>query len=131
MGFLRNLFGGKKSEEYVDTRGVYFYVRCNNCGCVVRLRADKHYDLETTGSEFTWHKTIVDNKCFRPIPAVVTLNSSYDVKNADIQGGEFVTEADYEQWQQEAAVQRELARRQAENAASAADSQAQSDTDPL
>jgi len=117
MGFLRNLFGGKKSEEYVDTRGIYFYVRCNNCGTIVRLRADKQYDLENTGGGYVWHKTIVDNKCFRQIPAVVTLNGSYAVENTDIQGGQFVTQADYDRQQKESAEQRELAHRQAETAA--------------
>lgn len=97
MGFLKKLFGGKaeSSGEYVDKDGVYFYVRCHNCGTVVRLRASKQYDLENTGSGFTWHKTIVDSKCFRPMQAVVYLNRNYEMENAEIQGGEFVTEADY------------------------------------
>ncbi len=115
MGFLKRLFGGEKDEGYVDKQGVYFYVRCNNCGTIVRLRADKQYDLENTGGGYTWHKTVVDNKCFRQMPAVVTLNGSYEIENADIQGGEFVTEADYERQKKETAVQRELARREAES----------------
>jgi uncharacterized Zn finger protein len=97
MGFFKKLFGGKaeSSREYVDKDGVYFYVRCQNCGTVVRLRAAKQYDLENTGAGFTWHKTIVDNKCFRPMPAVVHLNRNYEVESAEIEGGEFVTEAEY------------------------------------
>ncbi len=113
MGFFKRLFGSEKNEAYVDKQGVYFYVRCNNCGTIVRLRADKQYDLENNDGGFVWHKTIVDSKCFRPMPAVVTLNSSYELENADIQGGQFVTEADYGRQQKEIAVQRELANRPA------------------
>lgn len=100
MGFLRKLFGGgeKKSGEYVDTRGVYFYVRCNNCGTISRLRADKEYDLIREGDGFVWHKTIVDNRCFRQMPTVVTLNNAYQIVNAEITGGEYVSEADYNTW---------------------------------
>lgn len=113
MGFFKRLFGSEKNEGYVDKQGVYFYVRCNNCGTIVRLRADKQYDLENNDGGYVWHKTIVDSKCFRPMPAVVTLNSSYELENADIQGGQFVSEADYGRQQKEIAVQRELANRPA------------------
>ncbi|MBP6473042.1 MAG: hypothetical protein KBE23_10325 [Chloroflexi bacterium] len=113
MGFFKRLFGSEKTEAYVDKQGVYFYVRCNNCGTIVRLRADKQYDLENNDGGYVWHKTIVDSKCFRPMPAVVILNSSYELENADIQGGQFVTEADYGRQQKEIAVQRELANRPA------------------
>jgi len=132
MGFLKRLFGSEKQEEYVDKQGIYFYVRCNNCGTIVRLRADKQYDLENTGGGFVWHKTVVDNKCFRQIPAVVALNASYELEHADIQGGEFVTQADYDRQQKETAVQRELARREAERTNQASinpDTETKSDTE--
>lgn len=96
MGFFKKLFGGnKEQEEYVDTRGIYFYVRCDNCGTITRLRADKEYDLIREGDGFVWHKTIVDNRCFRPMPAVVSLDSNYQVISEEISGGEFVTEQAY------------------------------------
>lgn len=97
MGFLKKIFGGgeKKKTEYVDTSGVYFYVRCDNCQAVTRLRADKEYDLSREDSGYVWHKTIVDNRCFRPMTTVVILDSNYNVTNAEIAGGQFVTEEDY------------------------------------
>jgi hypothetical protein len=102
MGFLKKIFGGgeKKPSEYVDTRGVYFYVRCDNCGTIVKLRADKEYDLERQGDGFVWHKTIVDNRCFRSIPTVVLLDDKYNVVSAEISGGEYVTEETYNQFLQ-------------------------------
>ena len=101
MGFLKKLFGGddsKKEKEYVDKTGVYFFVQCDNCGTCVRVRADKKHDLLVDGSVYTWHKTIVDSKCFRRIPVVVTLNRNYEMTEADIQGGQFVSEEVYDAW---------------------------------
>ncbi len=96
MGFFKKLFGGEeKPEKYVDKRGVYFYVLCENCGTITRLRADKEYDLIRESDGFTWHKTIVDNRCFRSMPAVVRLDSNYQVTSEEISGGQFVTEEDY------------------------------------
>lgn len=96
MGFLRKLLGGeRRSNEYVDEKGVYFYVQCDRCGAAVRLRADKDYDLINEGSGYVWHKTVVDNKCFRPMPTVVHLNSNFETVSAEITGGHYITEAEF------------------------------------
>lgn len=102
MGFIKKLFGGgeKKPSEYVDTRGVYFYARCDNCGTIVKVRADKEYDLSRQEDGYIWHKTIVDSRCFRSIPTVVVLDSNYDVVNAEISGGEYVTEEEFNAFRQ-------------------------------
>ena len=97
MGFLRRLFGGsEKKEEYVDERGIYFYVACDHCGAHVRVRADKQYDLNRTAEGFTWHKTIVDSKCFRKMPTVVHLDRNYEVVSAEIEGGHYISKETYE-----------------------------------
>lgn len=95
MGFLRRLFGGKEKDQG-DTQGLYFYVQCDNCGAKVRIRADKQYDLNRTDEGFIWHKTIVDSKCFQQIPTVVHLNGNYEVTNAEIEGGHYITREEYE-----------------------------------
>jgi len=115
MGFLKKLFGGGDSKkEYVDKQGLYFYVQCNNCKKAVRVRADKQYDLAVDGGGYTWHKTIVDNKCFRPMDTVVTMDRNYNVINAEIDNGSYLTEEEFHALEKEEAVQRELARRAAE-----------------
>jgi hypothetical protein len=96
MSFLKKLFGGDDKKEYVDKNGLYFYVQCDNCGKTVRLRADKQYDLINEGSGFVWHKTVVDNKCFRPMETTVTLDRSYNVKHAEIEGGRYITEEEFQ-----------------------------------
>lgn len=95
MGFFKKLFGGEP-KEYVDTDGIYFYARCDHCGTVVKVRASRQNDLSRTNSGFEWHKTIVDNRCFRRMQAVVTFDSRYNVTNQQLTGGEFVTEAEYQ-----------------------------------
>jgi hypothetical protein len=101
MGFLKKLFSAsdeaqsKQRGETVDTLGLYFYVQCDNCGAPVKLRADKQYDLLDEGDGYVWHKTIVDNRCFRRIPTVVHLNRRYEVVNQTIEGGRYITEEEY------------------------------------
>ena len=116
MGFLKKLFGGGdgSKKEYVDKQGIYFYVQCNNCGKTVRVRADKQYDLGNDGGGYTWHKTIVDSKCFRPMNTVVTLDSNYNVVTAEIDNGRYLTEEEFNAIEKEEAIQRELARKAAE-----------------
>ena len=95
-------------------QGVYFYIQCDNCGTTVRVRADKQYDLANDGDGYTWYKTIVDNKCFRPMETVVNLDKNYNVVNAEIDNGRYITEEEFHKIEKEEAVQRELARRAAE-----------------
>lgn len=103
MGFLKKLFGGGEPKKYVDKQGVYFYVQCDNCGTWVRVRADKQHDLQNTGSGYEWHKTIVDNRCFRRIRTVVQLDSSYQMTSQETTGGRLMTEAAYQAAEAEAA----------------------------
>ena len=102
MAFLKRLFGWEKEKkEQVsnpDPHGLYFYVRCGRCGACVRLRADKQHDLNPADGGYTWHKTIVDSKCFRRIPTVVQLNHNYQVVGQEIEGGSYISQADYEAW---------------------------------
>jgi hypothetical protein len=96
MNFLRKLFGGD-SRSQADADGIYFYVQCDRCGEKVRLRAHKVHDLNRTDDGFVWHKTIVDSRCFRPMPTVVHLDFHYHVINQEIQGGRYISEAEYHQ----------------------------------
>ena len=102
MGFLKKLFGGgntnanRSSGAPVDPQGVYFYAQCDRCGAPVRLRADKQYDMINEDNGYTWHKTIVDNRCFRPMPTVVHLNAAYEMVSHEISGGHYITQEEYE-----------------------------------
>lgn len=96
MGILKRIFGGGREKPYVDTQGLYFYIQCGNCGSKVKLRADKQHDLNRREDGFVWHKTAVDNRCFRQIPLVVYLDGNYQVTSHEIDGGRFITREEYD-----------------------------------
>lgn len=98
MGFLKKLFGGKEKAAgpYVDKQGVYFYFECAHCGSLVRVRADKQHDLLNEDGGYVWHKTVVDNKCFRRIQTAVWLDGNYQVVQHEISGGRLLSQAEYE-----------------------------------
>lgn len=96
MSFFKRLFGSKGEEEYVDKVGLYFYVQCGSCGSKVQVRADRQHDLNRESDGYVWHKTIVDSSCFRRIPVVVHLDAQYRVTDQEIDGGRFITQAEYE-----------------------------------
>lgn len=101
MGFLKKLLGGAGAPAArpagdSDPQGVYFYVQCDRCAAPVRLRADKQHDLLNEGTHYVWHKTIVDNRCFRPMPTVVILNTHFEMTSHEITGGRYITREEYE-----------------------------------
>lgn len=120
MGFLKKLFGGggdKKSDAYVDKNGIYFYVQVDNLDSRVKVRADRVHDLMQTESGYVWHKTIVDSKYFKRMKAVVHFDQNYTVTDAQLDGGAFITEAEYEAAETAAAAQKAAAEAAAETEA--------------
>jgi hypothetical protein len=106
MGFLKKLFSGAgQQKEYVDTRGIYIFVVCENCGTKVKVRADKQHDLNRTDNGFIWHKTIVDNRCFRRLQSVVYLDQNYQMTNYELTGGRFISQEEYERVEETADVE--------------------------
>ncbi|MCI0396564.1 MAG: hypothetical protein L0332_27995 [Chloroflexi bacterium] len=98
MGIFRRLFGGGGTTpaNQGDNEGFFVYVQCNNCGDKVRLRIHKQHDLNLAEGGYVWHKTIVDNRCFRPIPTEAHFDSHYQMTQAEIEGGQYITQAEYE-----------------------------------
>jgi hypothetical protein len=98
MGFLKKLFGGQEKSKSAqsDLDGFFFYVQCDNCGKKVRLRIIKQYELNNTGDGYVWHKTIIDNRCFREIKAVVQFDRNFNVSTADIDGGQQISREAFE-----------------------------------
>ena len=117
MGFLKRIFGG--NQPYEDKQGIYLYVVCENCGDRLRVRVDKQYDLNRISGGYTWRKSLVDSKCFRPMETVVTFDNNYEVVEAEIEGGRYVSLAEYEALAAaEKKRQEELAAEEAERAQS-------------
>jgi len=98
MSFLRKLFGSgeptRPRDE--DSEGFFVYVQCDNCGQALRLRIHKHHDLNYAEDGYVWHKTIVDSRCFRPMTTVAYFDSRYQLTKAEIEGGRFISQAEFE-----------------------------------
>src|SRR3712207_3199326 len=95
MGFLNRLFGRRAAPA---DEGLYFYVRCGNCGRALRVRLDKRHDLLPDWDQggYTLTKEMMDDRCFRLMRAEMTFDQNYVVKSQTIEGGEFITQAEYE-----------------------------------
>jgi hypothetical protein len=95
MGFLRNLFG--KSEKAKEERGFFLYVVCERCGDRLRIRIDPQYDLNRRDEGgYIWRKTLVDNKCYRPMATEVIFDHNFNVVSAEVDGGRYITREAYE-----------------------------------
>jgi len=99
MGFLKKLFGGGSgsSSGSSDKDGFFVYVQCDQCQQKVRLRIIKGHDLNYSEDGYVWHKTIVDSRCFQQIPTVVHFDRNLNMISQDIDGGHFITKAEFEQ----------------------------------
>jgi len=99
MDFLKKIFGSSlssSSSRNRDSDGFFLYAKCARCGKRLRLRINKQYDLNRTDSGYVWNKTIVDNRCFQPMETEVHFDRSYRPVKMEIDGGEFISAAEYE-----------------------------------
>lgn len=92
MGFLSRLFGRPNAAS---DSGLYYHVRCDACGEVIRGRVNPATELsqDEEGTYFV-RKVLVGRQCFRP----VELHLRYaDVRGKELsreaRGGTFVDEA--------------------------------------
>ena len=94
MSFLKNLFGG--SSQKPEKRYYVFQVKCKRCGEIIEGRFDLDNDLslEYEGSNnFYFGRKVVmgSGHCFQQIEVEIKFNSSRDMLEQRITGGEFVT----------------------------------------
>lgn len=109
MGFfdkLKEVFTGGGGGSSADS-GIYLYIRLNRTGEIVRLRLDPQYELvpdyDQEGGSYRTHKSVVGPRTFDRAEAVFYFDATRRLKNADIEGGVLVEQADFDA--QEAARQ--------------------------
>jgi len=98
MGFLEklaSLFGSKSAGGGDDA--IHIYVECERCKSKVHVRLDRRHDISLReGGGYYVRKEIMDSKCFRLMAAEVTFDSAYRIQSQKVQGGRFLTQAEFE-----------------------------------
>jgi hypothetical protein len=88
-------------SEQGGSAGLHFAVKCSRCGEVIRVRADRRFDLEQDfdpgGSDtvqgYVLRKEVLGNRCQQLLRLTVHYNSAYHEVERELEGGEFVDEA--------------------------------------
>jgi hypothetical protein len=92
MGFLKNLFGGGAAKS--EKRYYTFHVKCNRCSEIIEGRVDLDNDLsiEYEGDQTVYYVRkglIGNNRCFQQIEVELKFDSSRQLLEQNITGGQF------------------------------------------
>jgi hypothetical protein len=106
MSFLGRLFGrsGRGASPEGDQHASYYYLRCNKCGEVIRVRIDRRWDLEQEFDEggadaatgYAARKEVMGTKCFQMLRLTVQFDRGYRESDKQLSGGTFVGREEYE-----------------------------------
>ena len=109
---LKSIFGlGGGAGSAVD-RGRYWYVRCNRCQDVVRVRINMANEVSEVSdtpdddadtmrpsnpnARYAITKGVVDSKCFRPMRLTILFDGRRRELESTVDGGTIADEADWE-----------------------------------
>ncbi len=106
MSFLGRLFGrssGKGSSPESDPYASHYYLRCNKCGEVIRVRVarwDQSEEFDEGGGDdpigYVTQKEVIGTKCFQMLRLTVQFNRGYHEVDKQLSGGTFVGREEYE-----------------------------------
>ena len=106
MSFLGRLFGrsGRGGPSESDEFASFYYLRCNKCGEVIRVRIDRRWDLEQEFDErgadaatgYAARKEVMGTKCFQMLRMTVRFDRGYHEAEKELSGGTFVGLVEYE-----------------------------------
>lgn len=103
MNFLKQIadfFTARPVQAGSDV-GLYYYIKCNQCGEIIKVRINPMNDLSYSDSNNSLfvRKVIVGRKCYNRIDAEFTYNSARKLLSSDVSGGEMVDKKLYDQQQ--------------------------------
>jgi hypothetical protein len=103
MGLLSRLFKGRdRAAASGDPEGLHIYVRCDRCGEVIHVRANKRTDItqeyqdDSDRATPVLHKEILGSKCQNLMYVHLTLDSSYNIVASDLERCTLVSQEAYE-----------------------------------
>lgn len=107
MSILDRLFGrgGRASGSAADdSSATYYFLKCDKCGEIVRVRVDRRWDVEQRfegsgdgTSGYGCSKEVIGKSCFKMMKLSVEFDLQYHETSRELRGGTFVTREDYEQ----------------------------------
>lgn len=93
--FFRKRRGGGK-----DPNAIVVYVCCGFCGEIVRVRADRRWDLaqefDDTATGYVLHKDVLGTRCNRMMSVHITFDRAYAILRQEVEGGRLATIEEYE-----------------------------------
>ncbi len=94
--------GGLSAPQDV---GLYYYVKCDRCGEVIRVRINPMNDLSQTdeGQGYFVRKVIVGTRCYNRIEAEFSYGLNRKLANTTISGGKLVDTEAYNTYQRNTA----------------------------
>ena len=99
MNFLRKLTQIFKMGPGVSGDvGLYYYVRCDRCGEVIRVRINPLNDLSLSddAKSLFAHKVIVGRRCYNRIEADFNYDTNRKLTSSQASGGTFVDDEAYQ-----------------------------------
>lgn len=112
MGFISDLFSGlfrsKSGKDHYTLRdgpqAIKIFFECSKCGEKIPVRLSTTSELqrregpdaELGPGAFFVQKTVVGNKCYQRIEAVVDFDAKYRVAESKISGGRLLTVQEFE-----------------------------------
>ncbi len=99
---LKEALGGGSAASIADSNSLYFYVQCDRCADVVRVRVNTANELQQEFAEsdgvngYSLRKTVVDARCFRPIQVTMRFDGRRRETSREIQDGRFITAEEFE-----------------------------------
>jgi len=96
---FRNFFRAPGGGS-AGTHALVFYVRCNRCGEVIHVRADRRWDLLQELGEgvtgYSLHKDVLGTRCNALMHMLVRFDGNYKITHQEVDGGRYVSQAEYE-----------------------------------
>lgn len=100
MGFFRRLRSLLLGATPPAGQALLFYVRCDQCGEVIRVRADRRFDLVQELDDgltgYSLHKDVLGARCNRLLRMVIHFDRGYTITQQEVHGGRFASPAEYE-----------------------------------
>ncbi|MFW6015743.1 MAG: hypothetical protein ACOCRK_04850 [bacterium] len=95
IDFIKNIFSPSNGNNIMK-----IFLKDAKCGNKIKLILRKSYDIQRIYEEdeeayYRWKKVVICDNCFNKINVNIDFNRRYGVIDKKIDGGEFITEEEF------------------------------------